>query len=98
MALFLTKPAILGDTQVSGQVIVLDVDGVQYGVPSKKLPWFKFNIRGVLPEDCGGNPNDVRWLTAAKLYVLAVFPDGTFDPTTFTPQEPSSSEDTYAVG
>lgn len=87
MAVFLTKPAILGDTELHGQVVVLDIDGVKYGVPSKAKPWFKFNVEGVLPDDCGGNIADARWLTKARLYVIAVFPEGTLDPGGYEAQE-----------
>ena len=78
MTTILTKPAVLGDTQLSGQVVVLDIDGVQLGAPTLKKPWWKFNVESLIPQDAmpGG---DVRWMQQATLYVVAVFPEGTFD-------------------
>lgn len=78
MTTILTKEARLGDTVLEGQVLVLDIDGVQIGAPSKKLPWFKIKIDAVLPDDGLPESKDVRWLMPGRgklktLYVVACF-------------------------
>lgn len=91
MATILTKPAFLADTELKGQVVVLDIDGVQLGAPTKKKPWWKVNVEGVLPEaPTGEKGGDVRWLTKAEVYVVAVFPDGTFDTSAYPTREVSN--------
>ena len=79
MTTIMTKPVQLGATKLHGDVAVLDIDGVDIGTPTRAKPWFKINVRAALPPEGCPSATDVQWLLGATLYVLAVFPNGTFD-------------------
>ena len=81
MTTILTEPARLGNTELRGQVAVLDIDTMNIHVPTKAKPWFKININAALPPDGCPDEKSLHWLFApgVTFYVVAEFPDGTFN-------------------
>jgi hypothetical protein len=78
MAMIFTRPVQLGDSVLEGQVVLLDIDTMQYSAPNKRRPWFKIGINAALASQ-GIDGTDIRPLTDAKFYVIAVLPEGTID-------------------
>lgn len=80
MTTVLTEPANLGLTKLEGQVVVLDIDVMNIGAPTKAKPYFKVNINAALPPEGCPSGSDVSWLVQkATFYVVAVLPEGTIN-------------------
>ena len=79
MTMIFTKPVLLGDSELDGQVVLLDIDTMQYSAPNKRRPWFKIGINAAMAAHGIEHNNDIRALTNAKFYVIAVLPEGTID-------------------
>lgn len=79
MTMIFTRPVQLGDTVLEGQVVLLDIDTMQYSAPNKRRPWFKLGINAAMAAQGIEHNNDIRALNDAKFYVIAVLPEGTID-------------------
>lgn len=92
MTTILTAPANLGDTKLPGQVAVLDIDQLRVDAPNKSREWFKVSIVAAMPSEGCPPGTDVRWLTRATWYVVAAFPDGTFNMAALQERAPASTD------
>lgn len=81
MPMFFTAPVKLGNTELDGQIILLDVDGHEFSAPNKRREWFKVNITAALASAGAPSKDDIGWIykPGVRLFVLMQFPDGTFD-------------------